>query len=343
MTSESYIHLPEDQYRHHVGNVPVHAEWWWHIGTLRHENRVFGFEINAAGFAPKGADPHFLLAYIMLTDVQEKRHYQTVNGFPWNDNWAQADTTKPWAVNVGPAGQPGSIAMSADKTPLSMNVKAQFKDATFNTTIDFDLNFVAKLPPLQVFGDGRSPVVDPEGKTPLERHNFYYSFPKLEASGRIAINGNAMKVHGTTWMDHEYGAWPGKSFRWILQDITLTDGTCLSVFTGPDVKIIENQTVKANVTVLGLDGVSRFSHDALVTPLSPAWKSPSGATYFPNVKVEIPPLRAEFIVKSLVSDQEFWNPQIPGSQVYEGVAVAEGRYHDKPAHGTAWNEQHLFE
>jgi predicted secreted hydrolase len=341
MTSESYIHLPADQYRHQEDNVPAQAEWWWHIGTLRHGDRVFGFEINAAGFAPKDSDKRFLLAYIMLTDVQSKRHYHTMNGFSWSDDWAQTDTAKPWSVNVGKAGEPGAISMSAEKnTPLTMNVQARFQDATSGSQIAFDLRFQARLPPLLVFGDGRSPPIDSHGETSLARYNFYYSFPKLDASGTLAIDGEVRQVQGTTWMDHEFGAWP-KSVKWILQDITLDNGVCLSVFTGSDVEIIEHHTVRASVTVLGLDGISRFSHDALVTPLSPAWKSPSGVTYFPTVKVEIASLRAEFLVKSLIPDQEFWNSDIPGSQVYEGVAIAEGFYDGIPAHGTAWNEQHL--
>ena len=95
--SKVVLHLPADMYRH--PGAPT--EWWWHIGTLKAGNRTFGFEINAASFVKDG----FAFSQVMLTDVENKRHYQhTVPFLPpmFNvDTWAEADPLKPWSVNLG--------------------------------------------------------------------------------------------------------------------------------------------------------------------------------------------------------------------------------------------------
>lgn len=98
--SQSAIRLPADQYLHR--GAPT--EWWWHIGTLKAGNRTFGFEINASSFQKDG----FAFTQIMLTDVNNKRHFQRTTPYlpPLlfdADNWAEHDVTKDWSVKLGDA------------------------------------------------------------------------------------------------------------------------------------------------------------------------------------------------------------------------------------------------
>ncbi len=101
--SKSVIHLPADHYLHR--DAPT--EWWWHIGTLKAGDRVFGFEINAASFP--GRAPAFGFSQIMLTDVQNQKHYQatTVYNTPAGYDpatWAEHDVARDWHVGLGKAG-----------------------------------------------------------------------------------------------------------------------------------------------------------------------------------------------------------------------------------------------
>ncbi len=96
--SESAIQLPADQYLHR--GAPT--EWWWHVGTLKAGGRTFGFEINAASFQKDG----FAFTQIMLTDVNNNRHFQRTTPYlpPLlfdADNWAEHDVTKDWSVRLG--------------------------------------------------------------------------------------------------------------------------------------------------------------------------------------------------------------------------------------------------
>jgi predicted secreted hydrolase len=95
---KSAIFLPADQYLHR--GAPT--EWWWHVGTLKAVDRVFGFEINAASFPSYG----YAFSQIMLTDVANAKHYQrTTSHMPPVavdfDNWAEHDPTKDWHVGLG--------------------------------------------------------------------------------------------------------------------------------------------------------------------------------------------------------------------------------------------------
>ncbi|WP_211462318.1 lipocalin-like domain-containing protein [Collimonas silvisoli] len=337
MNVSPYIRLPQDQYAH--PGAP--AEWWWHIGSLNCGSRQFGFEISAAGFLQSAETPSFLMANIMLTDVAAVTHYQQITAFPSTPDWAQADPEQPWSVNVGASGIPGAIAMHADPAnPLMMNVQGSFVDAVTGVGITLNLNFEQGRGPLLVWATGRSPEpVDPSGKTPLERYNYYYSLTDLNVTGTVTIGSELFEVTGLTWMDHEYGAWP-QSTKWALQDCQLNNGIRLSNFTEPNIKLVENVPVPSHVTVLWPDGMSTFE-SSTATPLAPSWTSPSGTVYFPKMLVEIPALNASFTVTSLIPGQEFWNPQIARSQVYEGVALAEGVFDGEPVSGQAWNEQHL--
>jgi predicted secreted hydrolase len=108
--SASVIRLPIDEYLH----LGTPTEWWWHTGTLKAGNRVFGFEINAASFRKDG----FGFTQVSLADVANNKYYQsTVPYFPplsYNaDLWAEANTTKDWNVQLGnPANHLSAIVVT---------------------------------------------------------------------------------------------------------------------------------------------------------------------------------------------------------------------------------------
>lgn len=104
------VTVPKDMYLH--PGAP--SEWWWNIGTLRSGDRVFGFEINAAAFPVNG----WAFTQIMLTDVQNDKHYQATTVYlppkGWSpQHWAESDATKNWFARLGdPSTQLGGIAVT---------------------------------------------------------------------------------------------------------------------------------------------------------------------------------------------------------------------------------------
>lgn len=113
MPVSPYITLPLDQYPH--PGAP--AEWWWHVGTLSAGSRTFGFEISAGGFLTSATVPAFLMANIMLTDVETGTHFQQLSAYPWDATWAEGCPGQQLSVNVGQLDAPGSIAFAGEPTP----------------------------------------------------------------------------------------------------------------------------------------------------------------------------------------------------------------------------------
>lgn len=106
------LSMPEDMYRHK--DAPT--EWWWHIGTLRAGDRVFGFEINAASFVGQG----FAMTQVSLSDVDEERHYERTQVYvpkPYGsfdpNTWAEGDPSKDWYARIGdPSWQVGGFSVT---------------------------------------------------------------------------------------------------------------------------------------------------------------------------------------------------------------------------------------
>ena len=330
MPVTDFIALPRDQYAH----LGAQAEWWWHTGTLKCGDRVFGFEINATGHSQAQDElPPFSFSQIMVTDVQAQAHYQKTTLFAYDPSWAQSNPDTTWYASLGVGGTDGFIDMmqAGSGDPMNMVVEAIFQDG--QTACALNLVMTHQGPPLLVWGDGRK-LVNPDAPDPLNRYNYYYSLTQMRASGRLRIGGESFDVEGVTWMDHEYGAF-AMSTRWILQDMQLDNGLRISnvVETTPPVL---NQPMASYVSILWPDGVSTLVN-AITTPLAPTWVGSTGITYCLTMRIEIPEHNALLTVSSLMPGQEFSEPAV----VYEGVAWAEGEFSGQAVSGTAWLEQRI--
>jgi predicted secreted hydrolase len=223
----------------------------------------------------------------------------------------------------------------------NMSVKAVIDDQATGTLVAFDLMLSQSGPPFIVWGTGEAKVND--SGPPLEMYNYYYSLTRMQASGTVTIGSGApIPVTGVTWMDHEYGAFGKQTTTpmWILQDMQLTNGVCISNSTSiqsTDPKPAAGQPIPAHATIQGADGTTWFV-PSVITPSDP-WPDPNTGPYFLEMTVEIPSFGAQFVVRSLMKAQLF---PLPKSPVYEGVASVSGTFDGQQGlTGTAWNEQAL--
>lgn len=326
--SKSVIRFPEDQYLHKGSPT----EWWWHTGTLvaiNDPSRVFGFEINASSYEITSSK--FIgFTQVSLTDVKNNIHYQqTEVASDSNPNtWAESDPCKPWKVNLGQV----SMKTLQGKTWKNMAVMAGLCDKTTNKNVYFCLQLSQDGPPFIEWGTGVSPVPpNPNVKT----NNFYYSLTRIEASGVIIIDEKPVEVKGTTWMDHEWGLFAKPGAQWILQDIQLENGICISNYC-MNKKLALNTASPSHATVQLPCGETFFVHTT-VTPIKRIW-SFDGNDYFMVLKVNFSDWHnAEIIVESLMDDQLFRG--LEHHSVYEGVARATGIFCGEEVSGQAWIEQ----
>jgi len=222
----------------------------------------------------------------------------------------------------------------------NMAIKARLVDDPSFALVDFDLTMSQQGPVFMVHGTGVTPVPGTSGGH-LQTNNYYYSLTKLQTTGTLTIDGERFQVAGTTWMDHEYGAFGTASdpIKWILQDMQLDNGVSISNYAilGSSLPAL-NEKRPSNATVMRADGTTYYE-PTFITPVDHTWTSPvSGRTYFPVVQVDMPSFNASFVVKSLIDAQEF---PLGNSGVYEGVASASGTFEGQSTSGPGWNEQAL--
>jgi predicted secreted hydrolase len=240
---------------------------------------------------------------------------------------ATARAIETWVRMSAPASDPTQ----------DIHVQALLCDDPSQEEVRFDLTLSQQGRPFFVWGTG----MIPGGSGRLDDTNFYFSLTRLRASGTIQFGGETFDVEGTTWMDHEYGAFGTASepVKWVLQDMQLDNGVCISHFlTRAGGLPPYEERSPSHATVQEPDGATYFV-DAFMTPTGRTWTSgESGGTYYMEFRVEIPSFDADLHVNTLVDSQEF---PVPGASVYEGVAVAEGTFRGKRVRGTAWNEQEI--
>lgn len=337
MPVQSNIELPRDQFAHQ-GAI---AEWWWHVGTLRSGDRLFGFEVNATGgYASGSTGPdQYAFTQIMISDVQNGLRFGQAMLHDPPGAWAQYDPTQPWFVSLGADPKaPGSVRMSSPPGDIwTMQITAYAADLTTGAPIMIDLTLHQEGLPLLVGGTGVK-LLDPNGPGPLQQNNYYYSFTRLKAKGVISIGSETFAVEGETWMDHEYGAFSSR-YRWVLQSAQLDNKVHLVNFTpGTEYAPQLNVPAPSTVTVLWPNDVITVA-DSTVTPLPPVWAKPEGGVYYLRYRVQIPELDADLTFTSTIANQEF-RPFLPGGDpIFEGNVYVEGTFEGQARTGMGWIEQ----
>jgi predicted secreted hydrolase len=185
--SKSAIFMPADQYLHR--GAPT--EWWWHVGTLKSGDRIFGFEINTAAYSDRG----FAFSQVMLTDVANAKHYQRTTlytppvGVDF-DTWAQHDVTKDWHVGLG------SACNCLSTIEVTSPGKGYTSDPTIEITGGGGSQAIAYATP--VLGEILTVQLTNPGRG-------YTSAPSVSISGGGGTGATARAVHSYVTMDAPWG------------------------------------------------------------------------------------------------------------------------------------------
>lgn len=173
----------------HGSHPDFPLEWWYVTGHLYDERGTrFGYQatffrqVTEAG--PSGTTLH--LAHMALLDVARKTFiYQTRLN---RDGWDASSAVGKLEARNGN----WSIAMSpspAEEIQLNGGVRSE---ASFALTL-------VPAKPIVLFGD-KGYSRKGEG---ADAASYYLTFSRLETAGTLRVHGEDLKVHGTSWMDHE--------------------------------------------------------------------------------------------------------------------------------------------
>jgi len=307
------------------------TEWWYYTGNLADAAGArYGFELTffrralAATMPPRRSawgTRDVYLAHLALTDVAGRTFHsaeRTARG-GLGLSGAQADPFHVWVESWSALG--GSAAAGDETVRL--------------TAADGPVALALDLTPAKVPARHGRDGLSQKGPEPGNA-SYYYSYPRLAASGTLTTATGAQAVEGTAWMDHEWStsALSTDQGGWDWFALQLDDGTELMLY-----QIREKSGGSAPESSGSL--VDRVG---AVTPLAPAafriqptasWTSPRTGAQYPSAwRLAVPGAGLDLTVTPLLADQELST----GVRYWEGAVRVDGIRQGRPVGGYGYVE-----
>jgi RND superfamily putative drug exporter len=319
------IAFPADEAPHHRL-----MEWWYYTGHLATaEGRRFGFEF-VVFRAERGDFPGSWAAHLALTDEGAGR-FRYDQRFFLGPGADRSTPGQGFALAVPSAGPDGAPA--PEGAWLLGGVGGRDMLSATSPSGGFGLRLAldgSARPPLLHDGDG---WVDfgPAGGS------YYYSRPRLAATGVLTVDGATLQVAGTAWFDHQWGDFISVGSGWDWFAVNLADGTdlTLSLVRGPDgsTPLVYGTLVRPDGTAEHLDRV------AFAVATSGSWTSPaSGATYPAGWRIDVPRERLAIGLEPTVAGQELDTRATTGVVYWEGSQRVTATRDGRPVGGEAYVE-----
>ncbi len=298
--------------RDHAAHFAFATEWWYYTGHLRAEDgRRFGYELTffRSGLRPGDPQPRpgqsrwrgnqVYPAHLALTDERGRR-------FVYDERFARE------ALGIGRASDRGLDVAVGDWT-LRGTARIRMQAATDAMAID--LTQTPEKPPA---AHGRDGVSLKGGCASCASH--YYSLTRLRTAGSLRYGGRALRVDGTSWMDHEFGSdeLQRDQVGWDWFSVQLDDRREIM-----DYRLRRRDGAVAPESSGSLiDARGAVRHlaltDVVVDPTG-TWKSPhTGAVYPSGWRLRVPSARLDLVLVPLLADQELASTA-GGTSYWEGA------------------------
>jgi predicted secreted hydrolase len=289
------------------------TEWWYATGWLKLEDgSPLGFqttffrirtgigEDSASAFAPR----QLILAHAALADprIGHLRHDERAARAGFGRAGFAQGRTEVWIGDW-------RFAQHDDRYQAIVNSR----------DFAYALNLVPDGPPLLNGTAGFS------AKAPDPRHaSHYYSRPQLAVDGSVTLAGQAQRVSGHAWLDHEWSSelLPEAAQGWDWIGINLDDGSALMAFRLRD---RDGQALwSAATSRLAAGGATTFAPSEVSFEPLHHWRSPRTGIAYP-VAWRLRVGRREFELQALIDDQELDSRRSTGAIYWEGaVRLREG-------------------
>jgi len=207
--------------RDHFEHPAFRTEWWYYTGNVVDSSgRRFGFELVFFRVGERNGETNrsvwsvqdLYLAHTAITDVGDRR-------FRYHER-----------LNRSGPGIAGASFLKQRVWNGNWQVRWKGEDQMLDAITD-DFRFHLALHPVKPFVIHGENGVSQKAEGP-GRASYYVSFPRLQATGEITLDGMTHTVHGTAWMDHEWFTEelaPGEA-GWDWFSIQLDNGTELMLY-----------------------------------------------------------------------------------------------------------------
>jgi predicted secreted hydrolase len=301
----------------HRSHPQFRTEWWYFTGNLEStEGQLYGFELTffRVGLRPPGTDAagrsawaknQIWMAHLAVTDVAAQRFVarERIAREALDLAGAEQAPTRVWVKGWSAARADDSEREHWRLGARDEGIGLQLSLATDDAPV---LNGEAGL--------------DRKGPEPGNA-SYYYSLPRLAATGVLDLDGREIAVRGSAWMDREWStsALGDDVAGWDWFGLRLSDGGSLMFYRlrGHD------GTAAAFSGGMLVDGTGRRRRlgrdDVELTPID-YWTSPLHGTRYPVAwRVKIPTAQLALEVHPYVPDQElnlsvrYWEGAVRGS------------------------------
>lgn len=220
-------------------------------------------------------------------------------------------------------------AKALDDVPQRQHLYASTKSVTL------DLTMVPQKSPVLHGQDGLSRKGDLPGQA-----SHYYSYSRLDTQGTITIQGQDFPVHGTSWMDHEFGSadLPDSLAGWDWFSIQLDDGSELMYYLLRQ-KNGSGHAVSSGTYIPKAGPPLHIRKEDLLITIDDYWISPdSGARYPSAWTVTVTPLNLTLTLRPLMNNQELITTHSTRVTYWEGAVEVTGQRHATPIAGKGYVE-----
>lgn len=310
----------------HGAHPDFRNEWWYFTGNLEDSasQRRFGFQLvffrnalspgSAVGGSPWRSHQSWM-AHFALTDAHSGR-FQAFERFSrgaMDLAGARASPFSVWLDDWSVSEADGRWQLQAREGELSIN-----------------LVLVPQRQPVLQGDKGLSRKSGKPGNA-----SYYYSIPRLAATGEISLGKRQYPVTGLAWLDREW------STSALGEDQAGWDWFSLQLSDGSDLMFYRLRKKDGSVdaysagSLVGKDGAQiRLDADAVQLQALDYWQSPKGGRYPISWQLRIPDLDMVLEVRPVLEDQEldlyvrYW----------EGAVDVSGSRAGKPIQGQGYLE-----
>ncbi len=286
--------FPQD----HAAHPGYRHEWWYLTGHLEGEGGArFGFQLTLFRLAqrPPGAtrvdnpwlDGQVYLGHLGITRIDQPGHRSAQRLSRAGPGLAGAELApvRVWLEDwVLKSEAPQSLF------PLRLQAAAAESGIALELRLD-------SLKPRVLQGERGWSRKNAEGGA-----SYYYSYPRLEARGRLTWQARDYRVTGSAWYDHEWGSNSLAPYQagWDWFALQLEDGRELMLYR---LRNRDQRPEWRQALLVLADGSSRVLDDWSLEETA-HWLSPSGRRYPAGWRVRVPQAALDLRVRPLVADQE---------------------------------------
>ncbi len=321
------------------------TEWWYYTGHLVTDaGRQFGFEY-VIFRAERGAFPVSWASHLALTDEAGRRfsYGQRSEIGPQVDRRGSAGNAAGPGFDLeingfdpsraaAPQGTPWTMSGSGGHDTLQAALSAS-EAAAAGQPASFALDLVLATEEPAVLHNRVGYIDFGEAGG-----SYYYSRPRMAATGSIVVDGATSSVTGTAWFDHQWGDFisvGGGGWDWFA--VNLADGTDLTLSLVRDASgaypLVYGTLVRPDGTIRHLER-GDFSVDVL-----DRWTSPTTATDYPAAwRIRIPDETLDIELRPTIPQQELDTRPTTGVVYWEGSQQVRATRAGAPVDGEAYVE-----